>query len=376
MILTDISILNYKNVVDANLTFSPKINCFTGNNGMGKTNILDAIYYMSFCKSGVTQGGDSVLVNHEADYMMLQGHYARRGEVESVSIGYQRNKRKSVKRNGKEYKRLSEHIGLLPVVMISPLDWELIRGTGEERRKLMNQIISQSDREYLNALIVYTKALENRNAMLKQGFRDPILFESIETRMCEAADTIHRIRMKWIADFAPIFIRYYQDIAQSAETVSLDYCSHLNEATMRQILDSNRERDAVVGYTTHGIHRDDIELMLGNHPMRRTGSQGQCKTYTIALRLAQFAFLKESGGITPLLLLDDIFDKLDARRVENIINVVNGNTGFEQIFITDTNRTHLDDIIHDMGGDYAIFDVTDGVCKEIERSEGGVKRTV
>ena len=374
MILKNISILNFKNIAEANMTFSPKINCFTGNNGMGKTNILDAIYYLSFCKSCVTQGGDAPVINYDADMMLLQGQYERRGDEENISIGIQRGKRKAVKRNGKEYQRLSQHIGLLPIVMVSPLDWELIRGSGDERRRFMNQIISQSDSEYLDALIRYNKALENRNVLIKRGFRDPLLFETVEEQMCAAAACIYDVRVRWIEEFSPIFLRYYQDIAQSGEVVSVKYRSHLNDATMRELLDANRERDMVIGYTTHGVHRDDIELMLGDYSMRKTGSQGQCKTYTIALRLAQFDFLKRRSGITPILLLDDIFDKLDTNRVENIISVVNDGgqaSRFGQIFITDTNRTHLDDIIRSVGSDYKIFVVEHGACSEASSGAGG-----
>ena len=376
MILKGISILNYKNIAEANMAFSPKINCFTGNNGQGKTNILDAIYYMSFCKSSVSRGGDAAVVNHDAEMMLLQGRYERRGEEENISVGIQRGKRKVVKRNGKEYQLLSRHIGLLPIVMISPLEGDLIRGAGEERRRLMNLIISQGDREYLDALIRYGKALESRNAMLKRGFRDPLLFETVEEQMCAAAGYIHGVRRRWIEEFSPIFLSYYRSIAGGVETVSLEYRSHLNEMPMRDSLAATRERDAILGFTSHGVHRDDIELMLGDYAMRKIGSQGQCKTYTIALRLAQFDFLTQTCGITPILLLDDIFDKLDAHRVENIIAVVSGATGarFGQIFITDTNRTHLDDIIRGVGSDYRIFSVAGGVCREEENGAGGAER--
>ena len=376
MILKGISILNYKNIAEANMAFSPKINCFTGNNGQGKTNILDAIYYMSFCKSSVSRGGDAAVVNHDAEMMLLQGRYERRGEEENISVGIQRGKRKVVKRNGKEYQLLSRHIGLLPIVMISPLDGDLIRGAGEERRRLMNLIISQGDREYLDALIRYGKALESRNAMLKRGFRDPLLFETVEEQMCAAAGYIHGVRRRWIEEFSPIFLSYYRSIAGGVETVSLEYRSHLNEMPMRDSLAATRERDAILGFTSHGVHRDDIELMLGDYAMRKIGSQGQCKTYTIALRLAQFDLLTQTCGITPILLLDDIFDKLDAHRVENIIAVVSGATGarFGQIFITDTNRTHLDDIIRGVGSDYRIFSVAGGECREEENGAGGAER--
>ena len=368
MILNSISILNFKNIEEASLTFSPKVNCLTGNNGMGKTNVLDAIYYLSFSKSYVNQG-DAMVVNHNADYMMLKGDYTRRGEAEEVTLALQRGKRKTLKRNGKEYKKLSQHIGLLPVVMVSPMDWELIRGSGEERRRLMDLIISQSDAEYLAALIKYGKAVENRNAMIRQGYRDPILFETVEEQMCQSASYIYDCRLKWVEEFSPIFMEYYRAISGSAETVKLAYKSHLNDVPMHELLASNRERDIIIGYTTRGVHRDDIELMLGEHSMRKTGSQGQCKTYTIALRLAQFDFLKQASSITPILLLDDIFDKLDANRVENIITVVSNNDKFGQIFITDTNRTHLDEIIKRAGSDYRIFTVSQGMVSEADTSD-------
>ena len=324
------------------MSFSPKVNCFTGRNGMGKTNILDAIYFLSFCKSFSSQP-DGMVIRHGEDMLLLQGHYQRRGEQEDVSCGIQRGKRKVVKRNGKEYKRLSAHIGLLPVVMVSPLDWDLVRGGSEERRRLVDQIISQSDHQYLDSLIRYTRALENRNAMLRNGVADAILFESVEASMVAAAADIYAKRRQWIADFAPIFHRYYSLISGGSETVELHYQSQLDGKSM---------------------HRDDIELMLAGYPMRKLGSQGQCKTYTIALRLAQFDFLKSHSGTTPLLLLDDIFDKLDASRVANIISVVSMDS-CGQIFVTDPDRTYLDEMISKSGhDDYKMFVVADGVVAE------------
>lgn len=358
--------MNFKNIEEAALQFSPKVNCFIGNNGMGKTNILDAIYYLSFSKSFVNQT-DALVVRHDADYLMLKGDYMRRGEELEVALSFQRGKKKVLRKNGKEYKKLSEHIGLLPVVMVSPLDWELIRGAGDERRRLMDMIISQGNQEYLAALIRYAKAVENRNALIKQGYRDVILFETVEAQICEAGKYIHACREAWVRDFSPIFMRYYQAISGSAEIVSLEYRSHLNDGSMQQLLAANRERDMVIGYTTRGVHRDDIELLLGDHSMRKTGSQGQCKTYTIALRLAQYDFLKQVSSLTPILLLDDIFDKLDAHRVENIISMVSSEDSFGQIFITDTNRTHLDEIVEHVGGDYSIFTVENGVVVNSER---------
>lgn len=365
MTLEQLSILNYKNIAEAQLQFSPKVNCLIGNNGMGKTNVLDAIYYLSYCKSFTSNNEHSAAINHDAEFMMLQGRYSRKGSTEEIAMSVQRGKRKTVKRNGKDYKRLSEHIGLLPLVMISPLDWDLIRGGGEERRRLMDQIISQGNRQYLDALMRYNKALEQRNSMIKNGYTDPLLYESVEQVMDSTATVLHQSREDWLKEFSPIFMRYYQAIAGDSEQVRLSYKSHVGEMSMQQLLNANRDRDRIMGYTTRGVHRDDIDLWLGSHPMRKTGSQGQCKTYTIALRMAQFEFLKKYTGTTPVLLLDDIFDKLDEQRVVSIINVVSNSRDFGQIFITDTNRTHLDEIVAMMSGDYAMFGVEDGIIKPI-----------
>ena len=273
-----------------------------------------------------------------------------------------------LKRNGKEYKRLSQHIGLLPLVMVSPMDWDLIRGAGEERRRLVDQIISQSNVQYLADLINYGKAIDSRNALLKKGYNDEILFETLEEQICRTATNIHNARKEWVVGFSPIFHDYYQKISNSGEGVELEYRSALNAQGMAEVLKLSRQKDILLGYTSQGIHRDDIELLLDGYSMRKTGSQGQCKTYTIALRLAQYDFLKEHSGVTPILLLDDIFDKLDANRVENIINIV-ANDKFGQIFITDTNRTYLDEIICKVGSNYKIYSVTNGICNEVKNSD-------
>ncbi|MGM9803729.1 MAG: DNA replication/repair protein RecF [Muribaculaceae bacterium] len=366
MYLESIAIVNFKNLTESNLQFSPNINCFIGNNGMGKTNVLDAIYYLSFVKS-CSNVGDQLVLNHQADYMMLRGAYSRNGEKVEVTMAYQKGRRKTLKRDGKEYKRFSQHIGLLPLVMVSPMDWDLIRGSGEERRRLMDQIISQSNQEYLSHLIRYNKAIENRNSLIKQGYTDPLLYETVEHQLIESGTMLHNTRQQWIERFSPIFMRYYSAIAGGAETVHLELNSHLNQCSMAQVLNENRQRDMVVGYTTHGVHRDDINLLLDMHPMRKVGSQGQCKTYTIALRLAQYDFLKEQSTALPILLLDDIFDKLDAERVERIVKVVSDNQ-FGQIFITDTNRSHLDNIIKTLNSSYKIFNVESGCCTVIEEN--------
>ena len=360
MTLNTATIVNYKNIAEAQLDFSPKLNCLIGNNGQGKTNVLDAIYYLSMCRSFVSTGDNSAVIRHGETYMMLQGNYTRCETNLEVSIALQRGKRKVVRRDGKEYQRLSQHIGLLPVVMVSPIDWDMVRGSGEERRRFMDLIISQNDSGYLEALIRYNKAVEQRNAMIKKEMRDPLLYETVEQVMAQNATLIHERRRQWVDQFLPIFMHYYNAVAGEGETVKLEYKSHLNDETMADHLAATRERDLIIGYTTRGVHRDDLELMLNGYSMRRTGSQGQCKTYTIALRLAQFDFLKASGPDVPILLLDDIFDRLDANRVERIINVVSSDR-FGQIFITDTNRTHLDEIVARHGGGHCLMNVEGGV---------------
>lgn len=365
MILKHLTLHNFKNISESQLEFSPKVNCFLGNNGMGKSNLLDAIYYLSFCKSfsGIQ---DSMLIKQGEDFCMARGLYLRRGIEEEISIGMANGKRKTLKRKGKEYDRLSSHIGLFPLVLISPQDSELIKGGSDERRRLMDMVISQSDKTYLDHLIRYNKAVENRNKMLRDGVADHSLYLAIEMTMDFTAQYIHNARRQWVKLLTELFNQYYRLIAGSEEVVSLSYRSSLNSdgVTLQQLLDEARRHDEIVKYTSVGIHRDDIEMSLNNMPVRKTASQGQCKTYTIALRLAQYDFLSRSSNMHPILLLDDIFDKLDATRVERIINVVDSNQ-FGQIFITDTNRTHLDEIMQRTGGNYRIWEVANGTFSTI-----------
>lgn len=343
MVIKSLAIQNYKNITQASLELSERINSFTGRNGMGKTNVLDAIYYLSVCRS-FNGCPDSLVVTYDRPFMLLRGDYLRRGEPEQITCGLQRGKGKTVRRNGKAYRRISEHIGLLPVVMVSPDDQRLISGGTDERRRFIDLIIAQSDADYLNALIRYNRSLESRNALLRSEVTDHLLYESVEASLAAAASVIYAKRCRWLDDFAPIFSRYYADISGGAEPVTLRLLSHLHEAPMAELLDHYRNRDLMLGHTSVGCHRDDLELDLNGHSMRKVGSQGQCKTFTAALRLAQFAFLKRQADITPILLLDDIFDKLDASRVANIINVVAGEE-FGQIIITDTDRTYIDELI-------------------------------
>lgn len=346
MILSYINITNFKNIAAAKLEFSTKLNCFLGDNGMGKSNLLDAIYYLSFCRS-FSGAQDSLVIRRGEDFALLQACYDRRGVREDVNISIGGNRRKSVKRGGKEYPRLSNHIGVFPAVLVSPADMGLITESGEVRRRFMNMVISQGNATYLEALIKYNNALENRNKLLRSDIRDAALFMAYETAMDAYGIVLVEERRKFVKELAQIHKKYYQAITSSAESTDIAYVTQLDnnpDGTLSNLLDHNRERDRALGFTSAGPHRDDFEMMLDSLPVRRTASQGQSKTFTIALRLAQYDFLSRTTEVKPLLLLDDIFDKLDSHRVENIIDLVTDNS-FGQIFITDTNRKHLDEIL-------------------------------
>ena len=365
MILKQISILNYKNLEQVELEFSPKMNCFIGQNGMGKTNLLDAVYYLSFCKSA-TNPIDSQNMMHDKDFFVIQGVYeSESGDREEVYCGMKRRQKKVLKRNKKEYSRLSAHIGFIPLVMVSPADTELIAGGSEERRRFMDVVISQYDKEYLEALIRYNKALQQRNTLLKaEAEPDEELLAVWEEMMAMTGEVVYRKRCEFIDEFIPTFQTFYSHISQDKEAVNLSYESHAKHGSLLDQLKESRVRDRIMGYSLKGVHKDDLTMQLGEYPIKREGSQGQNKTYLIALKLAQFDFLRRTGSNTiPLLLLDDIFDKLDASRVEQIVKLVSGDR-FGQIFITDTNRDHLDKIMQKIEGEYKVFGVVDGSVNE------------
>ncbi len=365
MILSQITIVNYKNILAATHTLSPKMNCLIGHNGVGKTNFLDAIYYLSFCHSAY-HSLDSQVITHNQDFFMLEGTYLNEnGDKEVIYCGMKRGQKKHFKRNKKEYKRLSEHIGLLPLIFVTPSDSILIEGAAEERRRLMDVVIAQYDSTYIEALNHYNKALQQRNALLKMEEEpDPLLLDIWERQMAEEGTKIYLKRDEFVRNLTPVFQQIYQTVADGREEVGLQYVSHGQRGDLLDVIQRDRFKDRAVGYSLHGVHRDDIEMTLGGYPMRREGSQGQNKTFVIALKLAQFDFLRRTNSqTTPLLLLDDIFDKLDAKRVEQIVNLV-ASDAFGQIFITDTNRDHLDQILCNSHFDYKLFQVEDGVIKE------------
>lgn len=367
MILKRISILNYKNLEQVELDFSPKMNCFIGQNGMGKTNLLDAVYYLSFCKS-TCNPIDSQNIKHNQDFFVVQGSYVTEsGDAEDIYCGLKRRQKKQFKRNKKEYTRLSDHIGFIPLVMVSPADSDLIAGGSEERRRFMDVVISQYDREYLSALIRYNKALSQRNTLLKAETEpDDELMNVWEEMMAASGEVVFRKRNEFIREFIPTFQSFYSYISQGQEVVNLSYESHAMQGNLLQLIRESRQRDRIMGYSLKGVHKDDLVMQLAEYPIKREGSQGQNKTYLIALKLAQFDFLRRTGSrTTPLLLLDDIFDKLDASRVEQIVKLVSGDK-FGQIFITDTNREHLDKILKKVEGEYKVFSVEQGMVFERE----------
>lgn len=362
MTLEHLSIINYKNIAEATLALSPKINCFIGSNGAGKTNVLDAVYFLSFCHSAQTVQ-DSLVLRHGEEFFMLEGQYSASF---TVHCGMKKGMKKVFKCDGKAYKRLSEHIGLIPIVFISPSDTLLIDGSSEERRRLMDVAIAQLDRNYIEALNRYNKALQQRNVLLKMEDTEPDeeMLSLWEEQMAREGEIIYAKRSAFVEKLVPLFQQFYTTIATDNEQVALRYVSHCQRGPLLEVIQRDRFKDRAVGYSLHGVHRDDLEMLLDGHPMRREGSQGQQKTFAIALKLALYMLIRgekkeERGNDAPILLLDDIFDKLDAQRVEQIVKLV-ASDQFGQIFITDTNRDHIDRILHHGNFDYQLYEVIDG----------------
>lgn len=360
MNLSRVDIVNFKNIEEATLEFSPGINCLLGDNGMGKSNLLEAIHFLSLTRP-MSSMPESALLRHGSDMLMVNGSFLTdSGATEQISCGIVRGKGKTLKRNGKEYGKISEHIGRFPVVTVTPRDSELVSGGADIRRRMLDMAISQANPGYLSELMRYNRALESRNRMLRAGVRDKLLYEAVEAGLESSADIIFQQRAAWVEEIKPRLETYYTAIAGNDEKASMRYASQLHGTTLHELLEQRRAKDAALGFTSAGVHRDDIETTLFDYSMRRLGSQGQVKTFTIALRLAIFDYLRQEGNTTPLLLLDDIFDKLDASRVERIMREVSAADSFRQIFITDTNRQHLDDILGIIGGPQLLIEVEHG----------------
>ena len=361
MILNRLSIFNYKNISSAELDFVPKLNCLVGMNGEGKTNVLDVIHFLSLAKSATTSM-DSQAIMHGQELMSIQGEYEHEdGTHETIHCGLKKGQKKVLRRGKKAYRRIADHIGLIPLIMVSPADQWLIAGGSEERRHFLDIVISQYNQTYLDALMRYNKALQQRNTLLKQEEEpDDELMALLEEEMARVGTYIYEERKRYVELFIPTFQSFYSLISQEKEQVSLTYSSHGERGDLLEVIRRDRAKDRAVGYSLHGTHRDDLQMMLGGFPIKREGSQGQNKTFLIALKLAQFDFLKQTGSHTsPLLLLDDIFDKLDATRVQQIIKLVSGDH-FGQIFLTDTNREHLDHILSTTASSYRLFQVKGG----------------
>ena len=366
MILQELNILNYKNIREARMCFSDKLNCFVGLNGQGKTNILDAIYYLSFTKSAYN-AIDSQNIHHDEEMAMVQGKYVEGNTEEVISCGIKRGVKKQFRRGKKDYKRLLDHIGLIPLVMVSPQDSELVVEGSEERRRFMDGVISQYNRSYLEHLTQYNVLLKQRNALLKQHENTPLdalpvaLFEVLELQMVQHAEPIYRERVLFIEQFTPYFEEVYRAISGDKEQVSLGYMSQLHERDLAEALARTRGRDILLGWTSQGVHKDELEMKLDDYPLKRVGSQGQQKSFLLAMKLGQALYLSSvhGGDKKPILLLDDIFDKLDSERVERIVQLVVGEQ-FGQIFITDTDRQHLTALLATHSDNAKVFNVENG----------------
>ena len=362
MWLKNITLLNFKNYTDANLSFSKTVNAFVGNNGAGKTNLLDAIHYLCLCK-GYFNPIDSQQIKTNQDLFLIQGDFDRNDQNEKISCGVKRNQKKSFKRNKKEYDKLADHIGLFPLVMISPYDTNIIMEGSEERRRFMDNVISQTDARYLDELILYNRYLANRNALLKQiavtRSYDPALMEIYNEQLVSSGSKIFLKREQFMQDFIPLFDKYYEFLTDKRERVSLYYSSQLTEMSFDQLLLSSIEKDKSLERTTTGIHKDELIFSISDMPLKKFGSQGQQKSFLIALKLAQYAYLQTHKGFKPLLLLDDIFDKLDDNRMHKLMEMVSHHD-FGQIFITDTGRERLLSIFNKINVAVTLFEVQNG----------------
>ena len=359
MYLKKIALVNYKNFDTADYEFDSKINCFVGNNGVGKTNMLDAIYHLAFAK-GYFNSVAIQNIKHDADFFLIEGAFNKEGREEIVSCSLKRGQKKAIKRNGKLYEKLSGHIGLIPLVIISPADTDLIREGSDVRRKFVNSVISQGDALYLQDMIAYNKVLSQRNSLLKyfalNHTFDALNLKIYDEQLNDLGTKIFEKRKQFLEAFIPLFRKRYQYISQTSEQADLVYRSHLHHGPLDKLLEENLEKDRMLQYTSVGVHKDDLLYTIEGHAVKKFGSQGQQKSYLIALKLAQFDLVKSRSNVTPILLLDDIFDKLDEKRVEKIISLVNDDS-FGQVFISDTHATRTEEIIKKTNQSYKMFEL-------------------
>lgn len=359
MFLKRISLLNYKNFSEIDFELDSKINCFVGKNGIGKTNILDAIYHLANGKSYFNPLAVQN-IKHGEDFFVVDGEFEKNGRTEQILCSLKKGQKKILKRNGKVYEKFSDHIGFIPLVIISPADSDLIIEGSETRRKFIDTVISQLDSSYLQQLIQYQKIISQRNALLK-FFALNHVFENdtlsiYNEQLNTLGEFIFEKRKKFLIDFIPIFNNYHHEITNSAETVQLVYQSNLFENDTLTLLEENISKDRALHYTSVGVHKDDLSFEIDNYPIKKFGSQGQQKSFLIALKLAQFDFVKKQSGEKPILLFDDIFDKLDEFRVSKIIEMVNKEE-FGQLFISDTHPERTENIVKTTLQSYKIFNL-------------------
>ena len=360
MHLTHLSLINFKCYEEAEMAFSPQVNCFVGNNGVGKTNLLDAIYYLSMCKSYFNPI-DSQNIRFDESFFMVQGVFQKDEKEDSVACAVKKGQKKQIRRNKKEYQKLADHIGLYPVVMITPYDVDLLHDGSEVRRKFIDSIISQFDRTYLDCLMRYNKALAQRNTLLKYFAANQVFeadsLEVWDRQLVDLGEQVYKVRQKFLETFIPVFQEYFKKISQDREAVDIHYRSHHSEGHYEALLADARHKDRILQHTSRGVHKDDLLFQISGHPIKKFGSQGQQKSFLIALKLAQYQTVRDIKGVVPILLLDDIFDKLDTDRVKQLMELVS-DKHFGQIFITDTDHGRVPGLFADIPVEFKQFTVT------------------
>ena len=363
-ILEKIIISDFRNIRLQELEFSPNINCISGNNGEGKTNLLDAIYYLSMTKSAFSSS-DRFTFRHGTDEFSVSGTYRMENGLSSrFSLRLTAKGEKKVRRDDKPYNKVSEHVGVLPVVMVSPADISMISESGDERRRFVNAVLSQMDREYMTALQQYNRLLLQRNRMLKEQNPEKALLEVFDIRMAALAEPVYQARKRFVEELKPLVSEYYRAVSGGTEEIGIEYESDLDKALLDMLLESSFEKDRSFRYTTVGVQRDDFIFTMNGHPIRRCGSQGQQKSFLVSLKFAQYEIMKRNYGFAPILLLDDVFDKLDMTRISNLLQMVSGND-FGQIFITDSNKVRMAGIVDGLTQDRAYFETSSGTFTKI-----------
>ena len=363
-VLEKIVISDFRNIQLQELEFSPNINCISGNNGEGKTNLLDAIYYLSMTKSAFV-ASDKFNFRHGTEEFSIAGNYRMENGLSSrFALKMTSKGETKVRRDDKPYPKVSSHVGVLPIVMVSPSDISMVSDSGEERRRFVNAVLSQMDREYMSAMQQYNRLLMQRNRMLKEMDVDRSLLEVIDMKMSALAEPVYQARMRFVEELNPIVAEYYKAVSGGSEQVDIEYESELSKAGLDQLLSASFDKDRMLKYTSSGIQRDDFAFRMNGHPIRRYGSQGQQKSFLVSLKFAQYEIMKRNYGFAPILLLDDVFDKLDMGRISNLLQMVASND-FGQIFITDSNKVRMAGIVDGLTQDRAYFETSAGTFTRI-----------